>query len=275
MAFELWTDGVRLVDRFIRLFDKRPVGRDPLSGIVDGSNTIFYSNYQPILSSGSVGLYTSGSLVFVQNTDYTLDYDAGMFNFTNAPSVQPTASYVTAKFSDYQIKSILVAGFDEMEGRWHRNYSLSLTTDAGVVPITEDSATAYITDSSGSDPVIGSITFSQSRTQLNLYAKCVQYAYLTSLQTDSSLNGLIWREAQGLSVDKSKVPQNLELALKRLDADILKALNTAQLELHGTGVWGGTITPPHTRDFIAHRWWERASSDQDWNSNTTYVGDLW
>ena len=112
MAFELWTDGVRLVDRFIRLFDKRPVGRDPLSGIVDGSNTIFYSNYQPILSSGSVGLYTSGSLVFVQNTDYTLDYDAGMFNFTNAPSVQPTASYVTAKFSEIFFLDVFCGSLD-------------------------------------------------------------------------------------------------------------------------------------------------------------------
>ena len=99
MAFELWTDGLTVVDRTARLFNKHVVARDPLSGVVDGVNTVFYANYYPMLSSGSVGLYVGGETT-VAPSSYTIDYDAGCFVLIPAPVSQPTASYTFAKYSE-------------------------------------------------------------------------------------------------------------------------------------------------------------------------------
>src|SRR3990172_6470873 len=172
MAFELWTDGVTLIDRVARLFNKHAVARDPLSGVVDGQNRVFYVNYPPILSSGSLGVYVGGNTP-VSSSLYTVDYDAGSIVLTPAPVAQPTMSYTTTKYTNSIVRSILVGGFDEMEGWWYRGYALTDTLNT-VNPITEDSSAAYVVDSSGSDPTIAAVTFSTSRSQLNLYGKCTQ-----------------------------------------------------------------------------------------------------
>jgi len=273
MAFELWTDGITLVDRVARLFNKRYVARDPLSGVVDSVNTIFYANYPPILSSGSMGVYTTGSAPLASSA-YTVDSDFGALYFNTAPSVQPVASYSTAKYSDLTVRSLLVAGFDEMEGLWFRGYSLS-TTVGSIVPITESSATAYVVDTSGSDPVIGSVYFSTSRNQLNLYAKCVQLAFYRTLMGEHALSDFIWKEAQGLSIDKSMTVRNLKIAYDSLWDTLKKVLEQAQVEQLGDGLYGGAIAPQMTREFVAHRFWQKVAAAEDWTGTTPYRGTTW
>jgi len=180
MSYNLWTNGVTDADRFARLFNKSWRSRDPLSGIVDGVNQYFYANYPPILSSGSIGVYTSGSAPLA-TSEWTVDYESGLFTLNTAPSVQPSATYQFAKYPDLVIKSILVAGFDKMEMLWTRGLYLSETTGAGVVPITESSAYAYVTNSSGSEPMNNAgVSFSASRAQIGFYVSCAQLAFIKS-----------------------------------------------------------------------------------------------
>lgn len=274
MAFELWTDGLTVVDRTARLFNKRVVARDPLSGVVDSVNTTFYANYYPLLSSGSIGLYVGGNTA-VSPSQYTIDYDAGCFVLTPAPVSQPVASYTFAKYSEMTIRSVMVAGFDEMEGRWFRGLSLSDTLNS-LVPITESSSHAYLVDSSGSDPAVGAISWSQSRAQIDFYAKCTQVAFYRTLAGEHALSDFIWKEAQGLTVDKSKTVPNLMQVIDSLEARLAKAQENAQLEWYGPdALYGGTITPPATREFLAHRYWERASLDEGWRESTRYRGNIW
>ena len=273
MAFELWTDGLLVVDRIGRLFNKRSIARDPLSGVVDGANTVFYANYYPILSSGSLALYAGGNTP-VASSSYTVDYDAGCFTLTPAPVSQPQASYTFAKYTESIMRSVMVAGFDEMEGRWYRSLFLSDTLNT-VVPITESSSAAYIVDSTGSDPAVGAITWSQSRAQIDFYAKCTQLAFYRTLAGEHALSDFIWKEAQGLFVDKSKTVPNLLAVIKQLEADLQRTQNSAQFEWYGDASYGGTITPPATREFVAHRYWEKASIAEGWRESTAYYGYMW
>lgn len=273
MAFELWTDGITLIDRVARLFNKHSIARDPLSGVVDGQNRVFYVNYPPILSSGSLAVYAGGNTA-VSSSLYTVDYDGGCIVLTPAPQAQPSASYTTTKYSNWIIKSILVAGFDEMEGWWYRGYALTDTLGT-VNPITEDSTAAYVVDSTGSDPTVAAVTFSTSRTQLNLFTKCTQLAFYRTLMGEHALSDFIWKESQGAQIDKSMTVKNLRQAYDvTLDA-LKKALEPAQYEVLGDSAWGGAVTGPMTREFISHRYWQKASIAEQWRTTTPYRGNMW
>ena len=275
MPYNLWTDGLTDVDRIARLFNRTVIARDPLSGVVDTVNQYFYSQFSPLLSTATVNVYTSGSVALTPTTDYTVDYNSGLFTLTTAPSVQPVASYTTAKYSDLTVRSILVAGFDEMEGLWYRGLALSESIGNEVIPITESSGSAYITTSSGSDPQVGTLYFGQSRNQINFYAKCVQLAFYRTLMGDHALSDFIWTEAQGLRVDKSMTVKNLKLAYDAVRDTITQILPKAQYEWYGDAAWGGAVYSPHTRDFIAHHFWQSASIAENWRGTTQYVGDGW
>ena len=275
MSYNLWVDGLRDVDRIARLFNKKVIGRDPLSGVVDGVNTYYYAQFYPVMSSPTPSIYTSGSAL-IPVTDYAIDYDSGMVTFVVPPSVQPSASYTTAKYSETTMRSILVAGFDEMEGLWFRGLTLSETVGANaVLPITESSGSAYITTSSGSDPQVGAIYFGDSRNQINLYAKCVQLAFYRTLMGEHALSDFIWTEAQGLRVDKSMTVRNLKLAYDALKDTLDDILKKAQYEWYGDALFGGAIYSPHTQDYVAHNYWQKRSISEDWRANTPYVGTRW
>lgn len=274
MPYNLWTDGLTDVDRLVRLFNKQQRSHEPMSGLADGVNQFFYTQYTPILSSGSVYLYTSGSDPLI-SSDYTLDNDSGLAIFDTAPSAQPSISYQTARYSDTTMRSLLIAGFDEMELRWYRGLCLSETIGT-LTLITETSGSAYITDSSGSAPYsVNGVYFENSRAQIGFYAKCVQLAYIKSLLPESALFGYLWAESGGLRVDKSMTTKNLKMALDALENDIEKAKQGVQFEWLGSALFGGAITTPYTADFVAHRWWQKDSLARDIRSRQSYIGDRW
>lgn len=281
MAFNLWTDGVRLLSRISRELNTHYIHNDPLSGIVDSSNVVFFSTYTPILSSGSTEVRDNTNAV-VSSGSYSVDHEPGTFTFTFAPIYQPRATYTTARFPDRVLRSFLVAGFDEMESRWSRGYTLSDVVGVSIVnPITEDSAAAYVVNTSGSQPVLnasgplGPIYVFDSRTQIGFFTKCVHYAYLLILLGEHAQSDFIWTEAQGLRVDKSAIPKNLELAKQNVLKALERAQEVAQVEQMGTALYGGAITSPLTREYIAHRFWEKRSKDEDWRSSTPWVGHVW
>ena len=272
-AFDLFSaDGYRLGDRYTRIFNLQYIARDALSGIVDGSNVVFSSTYRPILSSGSTGVYINNTLQ--SGSTYTLEDEQGVFIFNSAPASQPSASYTIAAYPDRVIRSVMVAGFDEMELTWFRGLALSETEGTGqIVLASQDSANAYVVDSSGSDPPIASRLFSTSWAQRAFMARCIQLAYIKLLTGEHAMSSFVWREAQGLTVDKSMVARNLNDFKKNLEAELAKALEQAQIEVHGVGdVYGGFISDPHTKEYLAHRFWERASADEGWRNSTPYTG---
>jgi hypothetical protein len=273
-AFDLWTDGATVARRFTTVFNQSSIGRDGLRGVVNSVNTLFYANYTPILSSGSVAIYTSGSDP-LSASGYSLDYDSGLFTLTVAPSVQPTASYTTARYSNNTLRSVLVAGFDLMESLWFRQFTLSTVVGETPVPVDETSPAAYIVNSSGSDPQISNYTLSTSRNQINLFASCVQIAFIQFQMFEAAMQGFSYRESMGASIDKSKIPANLKLALDRLDKSIIAMLKTAQYEWYGGAVFGGNVPPLYTADFVAHRYWQRNSSAQNFRNSVPYSGGTW
>jgi hypothetical protein len=92
---------------------------------------------------------------------------------------------------------------------------------------------------------------------------------------EHAMADFIWTEAQGLRVDKSKIPPNIELAKQNVERQLEKALESAQVEILGTSLYGGAITNPLTREYVAHRYWERASKNENWRESTTWVGHVW
>ena len=274
MAYNLWTQGIQDVDRIIRLFNKQERSHEPVSGLVDGVNQFFYIQYTPVLASSTISVYTSGSVPLASSA-YSLDGSSGLLIMNTAPSVQPSVSYETARYSDLMMRSLLIAGFDEMELQWFRGLTVSQSIGS-VTLVDESSGSAYITDNSGNTPVaIDGTPFDQSRQQIGFYTKCVQLAYLKSLLPESALGGYLWAEAGGLKVDKSRVPQNLKLALDVLTTDLNDMKQNAQFEWFGDQWYGGAIAPPYTQDFVAHRWWQKDSMAKNIRVMQPYIGDRW
>ena len=271
-AFDIFSaNGLRLADRFARVFNLRYIARDPLSGVVDGTNKVFYSTYSPILSSGSVEVRLGDTLV--SSGSYSVNYEPGAYLFNFAPSIQPVSTYTIAAYPDRVIRNILVAGFDEMELWWYRGLYLSEVQGTGQITLAhQDSTSAFIVNSSGSDPPIGDRFFSNSQAQLALYGRFVQLVFYRTLMGEHALSDFIWQEAQGLRVDKSMTVRNLQIVKDEIEKMLEKALEQAQVEFTGTAIYGGFIAPLHTREYLAHRFWERASKDEDWKGSTPYRG---
>ena len=64
---------------------------------------------------------------------------------------------------------------------------------------------------------------------------------------------------------------NLEIHTVALE----KKLEQAQQEFYGDANYGTFIADPHTKEYLAHRFWERASVDEDWRGSTPYTGFMY
>ena len=257
--YNLVTDGARDLKRYTTLLQSRKVSRDSLSGIADGTNTTFHTQYFPVLTSGSLTVYNaSGSIVAISS----IDYDTGEVVLSAAPSFQPKATYTYLPYTTSQLTSILMAGFDEMESRWSRGWYLTSSSSA-LVEATEDSTNIYVASynqSTGavSDPICsGSLVFSSLRTQVRFYMACCEYSFLARKLVDASETGISVREARGASIDRTRIPQNMELALSRAESKLVKSMVTAQEQTYTSGEnYGGGISPLHTLDYEDNYQWQ-------------------
>jgi hypothetical protein len=269
--YNLLVEGVRDLSRYTALLQQRKVAHDPLSGIVDGSNTVFYTQYAPVLTSGSLLGYASGSLFAVA----TMDYDTGCVEFTTAPAKQPDATYTYTPFTQSQQVSMLMAGYDELSSRWLReNWYLSSGSAVLTLPTdTDPNIWLVYSDASGSvltDPACGAtMTFSTSRLQVRLYMACCEYSYLTRQLVETSLSGVSFRERFGTALDRMQIPKNLSLALDRLESNLTRILRVAQEEYYDGTQYGSGIAPEHSVGY---------KTQFDWHANQEYPtvsdGDL-
>lgn len=255
---DLSVSGISLFARYGDVLARRPIARDPLSGVVDGANKTFFSNYFPLLTSGSVSVRVGGVAV----TGGSADYDTGEFTLANPPSAQPEASYTFTPFRAAQVLQFLTAGFDEMEMRWFRGFKL---VDGSGNPADESSAQILVADSNGVDPPTGSTVFSLSRVQIAFLMLCTEYRYYLSASGDAAISDFMFRETlRGMTVDKSKRPDNLQGHLAILEKRLQQALVAATDEYFPDGShYGAAIDNPVTRDYAANFEWQTASINED------------
>lgn len=256
-SLDLATDGITLFSRFGNVLSQRSISRDPLSGLVDGTNKVFHTNYYPLLTSGSLTVKVGANSV----TGGSADYDTGEITLANPPVEQPLANYTFTPFTAMQVLQFLLSGFDEMELRWNRGFTL---VDGSGNPADENSAQILLVDSDAVDPPIGSLTFSASRSQIAILMLCTEYRYYASQAGEAAIGDFMFRETlRGMSVDKSKRPSNIEAVLARLDKRLDAAVLIAQDELLDGSQYGSAIYDPITYDYLANFEWQESSKASD------------
>ena len=246
--YNLLVEGIRDLSRYTSLLQQKKVAHDPLSGIVDGSNRTFYAQFSPVLTSGSLTAYVSGSVVSVESTDY----ETGVITLSNAPAKQPDATYTFTPFTNNQQVSMLMSGFDEMQSRWVRpDWFLSSGSVVLVSPTEDDTAIFMVQrQTSGSlvdPPCSGSVPFSWLRTQVRFYMACCTYSYLARQLTETALTGISFRERAGAQIDRTRIPANIKLALDVAEENVIRSMRAAWDEFYTDGEqFGAAIAPDHS-----------------------------
>lgn len=265
--YDLRVHGLRDLGRRT-LFQTRKINRDALSGVLDGTNTVFRSTFYPMASSGSIYLYDSSGSTITQSK--TVDYDTGTVVFTAAPTVQRLASYTYRSMTDDELVDVLMQGFDEMQTRWNRPLYLSSTTPAYAAAVGTESHIYVVTKVANvvSDPVCGSSTFSAQRVQVGFYILCCEYVALQNKANSLVQTAFRFREALGPSVDQSMMPRNLEGALERLNDRLDMAREIAWAQYYREGEpWGGYTAPVITQVYDSTYLWQDEARDQDRTSS--------
>ena len=250
----------RTVDRLISAV------RDPLEGSV-GTNKVFRARFYPISSTPTPIVYTSGSL---DPSLYDLDTETGVVVFDSAPASQPTMTYKWSNMTDSQVVDILFAAFYEMEGRWPRRWQL-VDSGGSEVLYPDEASEVYIADNDGNDPTCGSDTFSTSAVERAFFMACARYINIATKMDEAAERDFMFREDRGVTVDKRARTSNLDIALKRADNDVRRAMMAARAKYYTDGAHlGAGLKQPGTQDYFTDYEWQTDSRDDDYRG--TYAG---
>ena len=250
--YNLVTDGVR--DFYARRPGaKRLVRREPLSGLADGVNVLFFTPSAPWLED-TLRIYV-GNDMYGAGDLQLCDADGGLVQFYDAPATQPLADYTAIPLTTQQVIYYAWAGFELMESLWPRGLMLSVQSDT-YSPATYESATIYLvgpTRLSGpvADPVCGSLTFSTSRLQRALLAHCIEMAYLDAMLYEASLTDVNFSErVGGARVDALGRPKNIATARQVAWQSLRNAVLAAMDEAQPNGEhYGLNTVPQHTAEY--------------------------
>jgi len=257
VAYDLLVRGFQDFVRLESVLEQQSISRDPLSGILDGINTIFHTTYSPILTSGSLGVYLGNTLV-----PGTADYNTGEITLSTPPTVQPQANYIFTPYTSTQISKFTIQGFLEMESQWTRGWQL---LDGSGAWADENSTNAYVVDGNGNDPTCGNTFFSNSRIQIAFFLMCCEYRFMKTQFRTAAGTDYMWRESvRGMTVDKSKRPSNIKLVVDSLREEMMDALKQAQIQFYpGGDQFGGAILNPVTLDYAANYEWQTGAKQND------------
>lgn len=249
MFYDLATDGVKA------FYQRRPgaqrlVRREPLSGLVDGTNRDFVTPHHPFLYD-TFRAYLYG-VQLDPGAFAAIDADGGVVQFNTAPLVQPLADYTAVPLTRRQAIYLAWAGFDLMESLWARGFALS-SSDTAYVAATPDDDHAYVVTSPSvfTDPPCGSLTFSTSRLQQALLARCIEAAYLDLLAYESAAGDLDIRERiGGIAISSSQRPKNLLAMKEQVGKDLVRALYAAMEEYYPDGEqYADYVARVHTNEY--------------------------
>jgi hypothetical protein len=145
---------------------------------------------------------------------------------------------------------------------WQRGFALSFS-DIAYIRATSEDDHAYIATSPTNltDPVCGDLTFSTSKTQQALLARCIELAYLDSLAYEASATDIAIRErAGGIALDPTKRPANLLAMKAEVLMDVRRTLYAAMDEYYPNGEhYSANLNPPHTTEYEDIWHWQSGS----------------
>jgi len=234
------------------LWNERAVVREPLEGLFDGSNMVFYTAERPISSTG-ITVYDNTGTEYSSGS-YTVDsYEFGTVRFTvTAPTALYYISYTAQNLTDDQLDGVVRNGFDKMEQEYNRNWY-----------ITSDSISSSATVVTDPD-VGGSLTFSVSRLNVSFYLLCCQWALVLALGQFAAANYFQYREGRsgGVRVDRSKNAGQLRDELGDLQKQIDDVLDMVAALADDTP-WGSWV--PGTKSDVyldSFDWWTDSKQDR-------------
>lgn len=222
---------------------------EPLTGLVNGSNTTFFVARPPV--SGTVLVYdSSGSPITVS----AQDADSGRVVLASAPVAPCTATYTHRMYTDTAMLGYAEEGFRYMETLLHRGYYL--VNSGGVYYVSSDASVVV-------DPVIGSTTFSASVLQTRFLDLCAWYVFVRSQQAESAANAIQVREERmgGLLMDRSRQWPAWEALAEKAQAELEQAMHRAAEEAGLVGaVFEGGIEPGARSDYYTATldWWRES-----------------
>lgn len=268
--YDLIANGEVDLVRYTQLLDIRRIIRDPLSGAIDGSNTIFQGNYSPALASGSTAIFSGTTPL----SNYVFFPDNAQFELASAPalgSAQLYANYTYSSLLNETVVRMLFLGFDEMEARWSRGLRLTSSGSTYIAATEADSAIYIVGPSDVSDPTSCGIYFSTARRQIAFYMKCIQYVYWSQRLYEEAAGGMAYKEAGGMSVDTTKRAQNLKLLLDCLERDLEKLLLLAQIDW-SQNASAIAIHSPQSADYQENFAWQNGVSTANRSTYNPYRG---
>lgn len=232
----------------------RKIVREPLSGLVDGSNKVFHLPYAPAQDDSVVVYDNAGSTV--ATSAYTVDEEAGSVVFGTAISTAYTADFTFQALTDTALLSLCKEGFDTMQRLYPRD--LYLVSSGGSLHISSTTGTV-------SDPSIGSSTFSASRKQQDLLMICCEEAVVKALIQQSAMEAIDVREGiTGMRMDRTRRTQALETALGVVQDRIEQAVYAAAEEAGDSTVFEGGVVPGARSDIQIDwfDWWTDGQQDR-------------
>ncbi len=219
-------------------WNERGVVREPLEGLVDSSNTVFYTAQKPISATGITVYDNDGDEV--SSGSYTVDStEFGTIRFDTAPSTLNYISYTAQALTDTMLTNIVKNGFDKMEQEYNRNWYL--TSDS----ISSSSSVVV-------DPVVGSYTFSTSRLQIKLYLLCCEYELVYALWKYAASNYFSFRESRsaGVSIDRTRNAGQLKEVLEALQGQIDDVIDSVANQA-GDTPWGSWVPGTKSDAYLA------------------------
>ena len=263
------------VDFFMRVPGlTRFMRRQPLSGLIDGTNKIFMLPMYPVQSP--ISLYL-GTTLQTLTTHYTLDTTTGIVTFVTAPTVQPTADYTALQLTTQQTNYFAWAAFQLMESMTSRGYALSSSNSAYAMAV-PTSTNIYLcqgpiaTGAVPTDPIVGTVNFSTSILSRSWLAICMQACYLEAMGVQASLSDINFTErVGGVRINTDHRARSIRDAREQMNNLLRDAMFAALDEMYSDGRhYGGHASFPHTQMYTDMFQWQQNATGE-WVPSTTVV----
>ena len=236
------------------VWNSRQVTYEPLQGLLDGANTVFFTRLSPIGSS--LTLYDSSGSIAA--TDYSvLSYETGTIQFDDPPVETIYITYTVQNMTDDELLQVVKEGFDEMERRYPRRWSLVSSNSSIYVSSDQNGDTV-------TDPTTGPRVFSKSRVQIGFYLLCCQYALTEALELHAAEHYFMYREgrALGVAVDRTRNAEHLRQMKEHLDNKIWQALGAAAYDANDQAFYSdyiqGARSNVYETEFDWYKWSDQA-----------------
>lgn len=198
------------------LWLKRPVVREPLEGLVNGTNVIFSIRTPPALTGTITLIDSTGASV----TPSSVSEASGSVVLSVPPTSPLYASYTHCDLSSTELTGLFVAGFEHMESLWPRGYRLA--SNAGLYNVSTNTSTVV-------DPTVDDSTFSVRPPQTAFLVGCISYVFNMMQWQEAAAHAVMTREklAVGVQVDRTRQPEGYRALLEVQERSLKNLMDQA------------------------------------------------